>query len=58
MEMNDIFQACVDLLNAIASMLNMTYNEVNVWIFCIIWPTITIVLIFLTRKYYLKSRKI
>ena len=57
MGMNDIFQACVDLLNAIASMLNMTYKEVNVWIFCIIWPIITIVLIFLTRKYYLKSKK-
>lgn len=42
-----IFYLCVHLLQWLAKKLNMTYNEVNVWIFCIIWPIITIILFIL-----------
>ncbi len=42
-----IFYLCVYLLCWLATELNMTYNEVNVWIFCIIWPIITIILFIL-----------
>ncbi len=40
-----IFGACVLFLGNLAKLLGMTYNEVNVWIFCIIWPVFTIFLI-------------
>ena len=33
---HDQFQACVDDLMAIASQLNMTYIEVNLWIYCVL----------------------
>ena len=38
-----IFMLCVHLLQWLADKLGMTYNEVNVWIFCVIWPIITLV---------------
>ena len=40
-----IFIACVDLLEWLAKKLGTTYNAVNVWIFCVIWPLITLALI-------------
>lgn len=30
------FRACVDDLNTIASQLNMTYIEINLWIYCVL----------------------
>lgn len=39
------FNWCVDILNWLAAHIGMTYEEVNVWIFCVIWPLITVVLI-------------
>ena len=42
-----IFYLCVRLLKWLSEKLNMTYNEVNVWIFCVIWPIITIISIIL-----------
>lgn len=37
-----IFYACVALLMQIAAYFDTTYEAVNVWIFCVIWPAITI----------------
>ena len=42
-----VFYLCVRFLKWLAEKLNMTYNEVNVWIFCVIWPIITIISIIL-----------
>lgn len=42
--MNEIFYLCVRILQILAHRLGMTYEEVNVWIFCIIWPAITVLL--------------
>ena len=36
---------CVDLLEWLATKLGTTYKAVNVWIFCVIWPIITLALI-------------
>ena len=33
-----IFNFCVRLLYDVASILGITYEEINVWFFCIIWP--------------------
>ena len=46
---NKIFYLCVYILQWLANKLNITYQTINVWIFCIIWPIITIVLIIASR---------
>lgn len=51
---NELFQKCVDLLMYLAHVLNMTYEEVNILIFCIIWPALTI---FLFLKAYVLNKK-
>ena len=43
--MNYIFDLCVKLLVWLAGKLNTTYETVNVWIFCIIWPLVTVGLV-------------
>ena len=40
-----MFNACVDLLLTLASKLGVSYNAVNVWIFCILWPLLTLGLV-------------
>lgn len=40
-----IFDLCVDFLIYWAKVFGITYNEINVYIFCIIWPILTIGLI-------------
>lgn len=42
--MEQIFNFCVELLLDLAALFGMTYKAINVWIFCIIWPAITIAL--------------
>jgi hypothetical protein len=37
-----IFSGCVRLLENLAGFLGMTYTEINVWIFVIIWPLLTL----------------
>ena len=37
-----IFNFCVKLLYDLASLLGITYEEINVWLFCIFWPIITL----------------
>ncbi len=55
---NRIFQLCVDLLVWLAHLLGMTYEEVNVWIFCVIWPLFTLLLIAVVVWQYLIIRKL
>ena len=42
--MDRIFDWCVNVLVYSAGILGMTYKEINVWVFVIIWPILTIVL--------------
>lgn len=42
--MDQIFNWCVDVLVYWAGMLGITYKEINVWIFVIIWPIVTLIL--------------
>ena len=39
-----VFNYCVRLLYDIANILGITYEEINVWIFCIIWPIASLIL--------------
>lgn len=43
--MNELFQACVNLLIILADHLGMTYQEVNIWIFVIIEPLIFFIML-------------
>ncbi|MFZ5910699.1 MAG: hypothetical protein ACOYYU_11860 [Chloroflexota bacterium] len=40
--MDRIFDWCVTVLVYWAGILGMTYKEINVWVFVIIWPVLTL----------------
>ncbi|HKI52891.1 MAG TPA: hypothetical protein VJ987_02110 [Anaerolineales bacterium] len=42
--MDQIFDWCVIVLVYWAGILGITYKEINVWVFVIIWPILTVVL--------------
>ena len=44
---DSLFSLCVDLLIWLADKFHTTYVVINIWIFCIIWPVITIILLVL-----------
>jgi hypothetical protein len=43
--MDQIFDWCVNVLIYWANIFGITYKEINVWVFVIIWPILTLVLI-------------
>jgi hypothetical protein len=43
--MDVIFDWCVEILVYFAGLLGITYKEINVWVFVIIWPIVTLTLI-------------
>ncbi|MCA9394208.1 MAG: hypothetical protein KC900_08400 [Candidatus Omnitrophica bacterium] len=40
----NIFNLCVMMLLDMAELTGMTYKEINVLIFCIAWPAVTVML--------------
>ena len=42
--MDQIFDWCVNVLIYWAGIFGITYKEINVWVFVIIWPILTIML--------------
>ena len=58
--MAELFQICVDILRWIASVVGITYEEANIWIFVIIHPFLTVLLTIRTivlQKALLKHKK-
>ena len=51
------FDTCVWLLLYLADQLGVTYKEINVWIFVIIWPIFTIMLVLLSVFQQIKIRR-
>ena len=43
--MAQLFDWCVNVLVYWAGILGITYKEINVWVFVILWPILTIILI-------------
>ena len=43
--MDAIFDWCVEILVYFAGVFGITYKEINVWVFVIIWPIFTLVLV-------------
>jgi hypothetical protein len=42
--MDQIFDWCVNVLIYWAGIFGITYKEINVWVFVIVWPILTIIL--------------
>ena len=58
--MDTVFDWCVSLLVYLAGIIGITYQEINVWIFVIIWPVLSIfmfALIVMQRARINKLRK-
>lgn len=55
--MNDFFQVCVDIIKYIGSITGFTYEEVNIYLFVIIHPIITLALLILFIIYFKKYQK-
>lgn len=55
---DQIFDACVLLLIFLADIFGITYKAINVWIFVVIWPTFTLLLVMLVILQQLKIRKL
>ena len=45
--MDQIFDWCVNVLVYWAGILGITYKEINVWVFVILWPIVTIFMAFI-----------
>ncbi len=44
---DQLFSLCVNFLLILGEKVGMSYNEINIWIFCIIWPILTLILFIL-----------
>ena len=51
---DNLFNSCVLFLVQIASLFGVTYEELNVYLFCIAWPIITVYMFF--RILYLSCK--
>jgi len=55
---NPIFDWCVELLEYVAPLVGMTYKELNVWLFVIIYPTITLALLIAVIVLIRRNRRV
>jgi len=53
--MDKIFDWCVNVLVYWAGVIGITYKEINVWVFVIIWPVVTALLVVII---FVQQRKI
>jgi hypothetical protein len=51
-----VFDLCVDILLWTADLFGISYNGINVWFFCVIWPLFTLALIVLVLVQWRKIR--
>jgi hypothetical protein len=56
--MDAIFDWCVGVLVYFAGVFGITYKEINVWVFVIIWPILTLVLIALVSIQQVRIRRL
>jgi hypothetical protein len=53
-----IFDWAVIALYEVAGWFNITYEEINVWLFCIAWPLLTIALIVWAASMWRQNRQL
>jgi hypothetical protein len=46
MDYNQLFHECAEFLRWLAPIFNMTYKEINIWIFVIIEPIVFFIMLF------------
>lgn len=56
--MDVIFDVCVAILVTLAERSGMTYQDVNVWIFVILWPILTLILLGLILRQVLLIKRL
>ena len=56
--MDLIFDWCVNILVYWAGILGITYKEINVWVFVIIWPIVTLILLGIIMIQYRRIRQL
>jgi hypothetical protein len=47
---DELFLICVDIMTMLGDLTGLTYNEINVLVFCFIWPAHTLYLFFLSYR--------
>ncbi|MCY7409358.1 MAG: hypothetical protein LH473_03730 [Chitinophagales bacterium] len=55
--MNEAFYWCVHFLERMAMITGMSYEEINIWLFVIIHPAITLILFMVIIYLIIKLRK-
>ena len=55
---NFIFHSSVDALILLARLLGMTYEEINVWLFCVTWPILTLILMYAVYSLVRQNREL
>jgi uncharacterized protein (DUF983 family) len=53
-----IFDWCVGVLVYFAGVFGITYKEINVWVFVIIWPILTLILTALVIMQQVRIRRL
>ena len=56
--MDAIFDWCVAVLVYFAGVFGITYKEINVWVFVIIWPLISIALVVIIVVQRIRIRRL
>ena len=56
--MDTIFDWCVEILIYFAGVFGITYKEINVWVFVIIWPVLTLTLVALLIVQQVRIRRL
>lgn len=51
-----LFDLCVRVLIWIADLFGVSYNTINIWIFCVIWPILTVILIAIVVRQRIELR--
>jgi hypothetical protein len=47
---DEVFNICVDIMSILGDLTGLSYNEINVVFFCILWPLHTLYLFILSYK--------
>jgi EamA domain-containing membrane protein RarD len=56
--MDQIFDWCVNVLIYWGNIFGITYKEINVWVFVIIWPILTAVMAVVIFRQWRKIRQL
>jgi hypothetical protein len=56
--MDQLFDQCVALLEHWSRLTGLTYKEINIWLFVIIHPLITLILLITTVYYYRRYKRL